>query len=120
MMEHAHYRAAILAEPHSTDAQLLAHREACPECRGFTEQLLKFESRLERALRVDIPAKADVLPFERKGAAAPHAPRRWMAIAASVLLGAAIALLAGKWVAPLHRLPLLIHDLSIGRIPPGC
>jgi hypothetical protein len=96
MMEHAHYRAAILAEPHSSDAQLLAHREACPECRAFTEQLLKFESRLERAVRVDIPAKADVLPFERKGAAAPRAPRRWMAIAASVLLGAAIV--GGVWI----------------------
>ncbi len=66
MMEHAHYRAAILADPHDTDAELRAHREACDECRAYTERLLKFESRLERALRVTIPAKADVLPFERK------------------------------------------------------
>jgi hypothetical protein len=96
MMEHAHYRAAILADPHSTDAELLAHREACAECRAYTEQLLKFESRLERALRVDIPAKADVLPFERKRAAAARAPRGWMALAASVLLGAAIV--GGVWL----------------------
>jgi Protein of unknown function (DUF3379) len=95
MMEHAHYRAAILADPHNTDAELRAHREACAECRAFTEQLLKFESRLERALRVDIPPRAEVLPFERKRGNAA-APRRWMAIAASVLLGAAIV--GGVWL----------------------
>ena len=54
MMEHAHYRTAILADPHSSDAELLAHREACTECRAYTEQLLHFESRLERAVRVSI------------------------------------------------------------------
>ena len=96
MMEHAHYRAAILADPHDNDAELRAHREACAECRAFTEQLLKFESRLERALRVDIPPKADVLPFARKRAERRARPRRWMAIAASVLLGVAIA--GGVWL----------------------
>jgi hypothetical protein len=96
MMEHTHYRSAILADPHNTDAELRAHREVCPECRAFTEQLLRFESRLERALRVDIPAKATVLPFERKAGNDARAPRRWMAIAASVLLGAAIV--GGVWL----------------------
>jgi Protein of unknown function (DUF3379) len=96
MMEHAHYRAAILADPHNADAEVRAHREACAECRAFTEQLLKFESRLERALRVEIPSTADVLPFARKRGEAAYAPRRRMAIAASVLLGAAIV--GGVWL----------------------
>jgi hypothetical protein len=96
MMEHAHYRAAIMADPHNADAELRAHREACVECRTFTEKLLKFESRLERALRVDIPPRADVLPFGRKRGSAATAPRRWMALAASVLLGAAIV--GGVWL----------------------
>jgi Protein of unknown function (DUF3379) len=96
MMEHAHYRAAIMADPHNADAELRAHREACAECRTFTEKLLKFESRLERALRVDIPPRADVLPFARKRGSAATAPRRWMALAASVLLGAAIV--GGVWL----------------------
>jgi Protein of unknown function (DUF3379) len=96
MMEHAHYRAAIMADPHNADAELRAHREACAECRTFTEKLLKFESRLERALRVDIPPRADVLPFARKRGSAAPAPRRWMALAASVLLGAAIV--GGVWL----------------------
>jgi hypothetical protein len=95
MMQHEHYRAAILADPHDTDAELRAHREACAECRAFTERLLKFESKLERALRVDLAATAKVLPFDgvRSGV---RAPRRWMALAASVLLGALIV--AGVWV----------------------
>jgi hypothetical protein len=103
MMEHTDYRASILADPHSTDAELRTHREACAECREFTERLLRFESRLERALRVDIPAKAAeplptaaVLPFARKAGHDARAPRRWMAIAASVLLGIAIA--GGVWL----------------------
>jgi Protein of unknown function (DUF3379) len=97
MMEHTHYRTAIMADPHSTDAELRAHREACDECRAFTEQLLKFESRLERAMRVDIPVSANVLPFDRKRGSAAPPPRRWMALAASVLLGAAIV--GGIWLA---------------------
>ena len=96
MMEHSQYRAAIMADPHNADAELRAHREACAECRIFTEKLLKFESRLERALRVDIPPRADVLPFGRKRGGAATAPRRWMALAASVLLGAAIV--GGVWL----------------------
>jgi hypothetical protein len=100
MMEHTQYRSAILADPHSQDAGLRAHREICAECREYTEGLLRFESRLERALRVDIAPTAAVLPFERKGGRAPQngarAPRRWMAIAASVLLGLSIA--GGLWL----------------------
>jgi Protein of unknown function (DUF3379) len=98
MMEHSHYRAAIMADPHSAEGELRAHRDACAECRAFTEQLLKFESRLERALRVDIAATPNLLPFERKRAKATRPPRGWMAVAASVLLGAAIV--AGVWLKP--------------------
>jgi hypothetical protein len=96
MMQHSQYRAAILADPRSADAELCAHREACAECRAFTEQLLKFESRLERALRVDIAATLKVLPFERKRGRVTRQPRRWMAIAASVVFGAMIV--GGVWL----------------------
>ncbi len=96
MIDHAHYRAAILADPHDADEELRAHREACAECRAFTEKVLKFESRLERALRVDVPSKGDVLPFARKRGTAAAVPRRFMALAASVLLGAAIV--GGVWL----------------------
>lgn len=90
MMDHSRYRKAVMADPHSTDAELLAHRAACAECREYTERLLKFESRLERALRVPLPGKAQVLPF-----AGPT--RSWLALAASVLVG--VAIVGGAWLA---------------------
>jgi hypothetical protein len=97
MMDHTQYRAGVMADPHSEDAELRAHREVCPECRAYTEQLLRFEARLERALRIDVPAGADVLPFARKSAfAAPGRARRWLAAAASVLLG--LAIVGGVWL----------------------
>jgi Protein of unknown function (DUF3379) len=95
MMDHTRYRSAIMADPHDPDPDLRAHRESCAECRVFTEQLLRFEARLERALLVEIPIKSGVLPFARKGAAAQGA-RRWMAMAASLLLALVIA--GGVWL----------------------
>lgn len=95
MMDHAHYRSALMADPHDPDPDLRAHRESCAECRAFTQQLLSFEARLERALLVEIPTKAAVLPFARH-LAAEQGPRRWMAMAASLLLALAIG--AGVWL----------------------
>jgi hypothetical protein len=95
MTDHAHYRSAMMADPHDADPELLAHRESCAECRAFTEQLLRFEARLERALLVDIPTRAAVLPFARSRKTAQGA-RRWMAMAASLLL--ALVTAAGVWL----------------------
>jgi Protein of unknown function (DUF3379) len=95
MTDHAHYRSAIMADPHDADPELLAHRESCAECRAYTEQLLRFEVRLERALLVDIVPKTAVLPFARLAEATPG-PRRWMAMAASLLL--ALVITAGVWL----------------------
>jgi len=95
MMDHARYRSAIMADPRDPGAELRAHRESCPECLAYSERLLKFDARIERALRVDMPGAADVLPFARKPQSLAGA-RRWLAIAASVLLGAAIV--GGIWL----------------------
>jgi hypothetical protein len=96
MMDHTQYREGVMADPHSEDAELRAHREACAECRAYTERLLEFESRLQRAMRIDMPVRAQVLPFARKSVAARSATRRAFAVAASVLLGAAIV--GGVWL----------------------
>lgn len=93
MMDHTQYRSAVMTDPHDPDPDLRAHRESCAECRVFTEQLLRFEARLERALLIDIPTKSVVLPFARNGA---QGPRRWMAMAASLLLALVIG--AGVWL----------------------
>ena len=92
MMDHAKYRSAAMADPHDPDPDLRAHRESCAECRAFTDQLLRFEARLERALLIDIPTKSVVLPFARRA----QGPRRWMAMAASLLLALVVA--AGVWL----------------------
>jgi hypothetical protein len=119
MMSHGQFKRALLADPHDPDPELRAHRESCDDCAAFAERLLRFESRLERALRVDLPAGADwvapdepaaradahgsdrVVPFPVK---APDLARRgaahgrgWLAMAASVLLAVVVA--GVLWVA---------------------
>jgi hypothetical protein len=103
MMDCTDYRRSILADPRDPSPELLLHRESCRECSQFTERLLRFESRLERALRVDTPAQVQsqtpltdrVVPL-RAGSA--RSPRRspalrkgWWAMAASVLLAFVVA-----------------------------
>ena len=97
MMDHAHYRMLISADPHSSDPKLREHRDGCADCSLYTERLLRFESQLERAVKIDIPTRAEVLPFARQAVRPLPGPWRWMAIAASVLLCVLVA--AGIWVA---------------------
>jgi hypothetical protein len=119
MMGHEQFRRALLADPHDPDPELRAHRESCEDCAAFAERLLRSESRLQRALRVDLPAGADwvapdesavradasasdrVVPFPvkardpaRRGAAFGRA---WLAMAASVLMAVLVA--GVLWVA---------------------
>jgi hypothetical protein len=96
MMDHSEYRTAILSDPNDPDPKLRAHRESCRECNLYTEELKRFETRLERALEVDLPAGAVVLPLARKTAAPSRSWAR-MAIAASVLL--ALVGAGGVWLA---------------------
>jgi hypothetical protein len=96
MMDHTQFRRALMADPHDPDPELRAHRESCHDCAAFAERLLRFESRLERALRVDLPAGADrVVPLRPPRAAAYR--RRWLAMAASVLMAVLVA--GVLWVA---------------------
>jgi len=102
------YRRTVLAEPglilpEHESAELRAHRESCPACHEFAERLLRFESRLERALRVEVPATVAgaaapsdrVVPFRTKSRSAAARPpflrAGWRALAASVLLAVVVA-----------------------------
>jgi hypothetical protein len=99
MMDCATYRRTLMADPHDQAAALNEHRERCPECNLYTERLLKFEAKLERALRVPVaeqtkPAAASpgrVVPLH-----APPSRRRWLAMAASFLVAALVA--GGLWL----------------------
>jgi len=103
MIECAHYRRAILANPRDTDAELAGHLESCTECAAYTARLLRFEGRLERALGVRVPEAAGtpggavVIPLRPRRSSGP---RRWLGLAASVLLGLGVA--GGLWLAVPH------------------
>jgi len=95
-MDCAEYRRTLLADPNAADPALLLHRAGCHDCGLFTAQLLRFESRLERALRVPVPTglapvSAQVVPLRR-----PSPRRKWLAMAASVLVAVVVA--GGLWL----------------------
>jgi hypothetical protein len=58
MIDHDAYRRALLADPRNEETELRAHREGCAECSAFRERLLRFESRLERAFRIEVSEPA--------------------------------------------------------------
>jgi hypothetical protein len=99
MMDCEQFRRAMLAEPSNDDAERRLHLASCHECTQYALQLRRFEGRLERALRVEVNPRLMeqrvVTPLRataRRGARPwdpPH--RRWLAAAASVLLGTAVA-----------------------------
>ena len=103
MMDCAQYRRAILADPQADDADLRAHLASCPECTEYTVRVRRFEDRLGRALRVAVPSPEDgvVVPLRaprgRAGQPWNADRRRWLAAAASVLLGTVVA--GGLWLA---------------------
>jgi len=98
-MDCAHYRRSLLADPHDPDSQLREHRESCRDCSQYTVRLLRFESRLGRALGMVLPADAasatlDAGAAPRSAAALLRSPayrKGWLAMAASVLLAFVVA-----------------------------
>jgi hypothetical protein len=102
MIDCVQFRRAILADPHAADVELARHRQSCGECSAYTERLLGFEEKLERALRVT-QRPAEALP----GAVVTPLHPRWrpparrsLAMAASVLVGLVLA--GGLWLATPH------------------
>jgi hypothetical protein len=109
MMDCARYRRSVLADPGDPDPELREHRAHCPECGPYTEGLLRFESRLDRALKVAVPADPKAKAGWGTGTLAPieaaakppraSALRRrngWLAMAASV--AAAAVVVGGLWL----------------------
>jgi hypothetical protein len=107
MMDCANYRRSMMVDPRDRDPALSEHRATCLDCNLFTQRLLRFESRLERALGVSVPAQGESAAEAGTVRAAPYrggwADRRgwearkgWLAMAASVVLALVVA--GGLWL----------------------
>ena len=98
MIDCTEYRRRITAEPglaRTGSPEFLQHAAGCAECAAFTQRLLAFEDRLDRALKFDVPAtvsKSNVVPLfaRRRGV---RSAKPWFAMAASILAGVGIAAL---------------------------
>lgn len=89
-MECAEFKRAVAAEPQRLSAAAGDHMSHCAACERYAQQMLQLDGLLQRALAVPV---ANLRPaVQRQPAAA-----RWMALAASLLLTAALA--AGVWLA---------------------
>ena len=86
MMDCGHYRRSLLADPQDPSLEMLAHRESCSECRAYTDSVLRFESRLVTALRVELP-----VPGRRAAPRTVTYRKSWLAMAASVVMAVAVA-----------------------------
>lgn len=91
-MDCREFRREAGADPAHLGEEAAAHRDGCPECAEFLRQTLALDDRIRAALRVPVPKRV------RAGRAFPViAPRRWLALAASIAGGVAIGTML--WIA---------------------
>lgn len=86
------FRRRTGAEPGLASPEVLEHRSTCPACARFQDQMRALDRDIGRALAVD-PAKPT---RAGAGGAPPRTVPRWYALAASLVLGVALAALL--WV----------------------
>ena len=92
MISCSEFRRQLLAEPASASPLLREHRKSCEACAAFEVKLQHFEGKLRQALNVDVTRPADnVVQLAARRPQPKTAPRRWLAVAASVLGGVGIA-----------------------------
>ncbi|MFZ2507075.1 MAG: DUF3379 family protein [Steroidobacteraceae bacterium] len=89
------FRRRVGAEPAASGYAIDSHRSQCPACARHQDELRAMDALIGRALAVDVRR------FGRTGAAvmpaAPKLPRtRWLAMAASVVIGFAVG--AALWL----------------------
>lgn len=71
-------RTIIGAEPNSTDPEVLAHLESCPDCTHYRQEMQAMDKLIYRALAIDAP--------DEKAAPTQKQPSRVWRMAASVLV----------------------------------
>lgn len=85
------FRRHVGAEPSASGAGIEAHRAECPACARYQDELRAMDSLIGRALAVDAARirKGDA-PAEPAGATQQRP--RWLALAASVVIGISVGL----------------------------
>lgn len=90
------FRRRAGAEPGLGTPEVLEHRAGCPACARFQDEMRSLDAALGRALAIDADALA-LRPAARAAGGAKRQPRpHWYALAASLVLGVALA--AALWV----------------------
>lgn len=87
------FRRAALADPRRPGAEAAAHAGQCPACRQFLARTLEVEDNLAAALRIEPPADLHARLLRRTTPA--RTPWRWLALAASLLVAAALGFMLG-------------------------
>ena len=107
MMEHEQYKKSLLADPARPTPEMLTHLADCRGCTAYTDRVMRFEDRLERALRVDLPVGVALAgSAAAAGARSTLRPqarhwRRGLAVAASVFV--AVVAAGGLWLGSTGR-----------------
>ena len=94
-MQCLEFRRSIGAEPGLADPAVVAHAAECPACADYRRQMRALDRLLHRALEIPVPTGQPApvgVSIERR-----DFKRRWLTLAASVLLAAGIGF--GLWSA---------------------
>jgi len=85
------FRRRVGAEPAAADAELETHCRECPACARYQHELRAMDALIARALAIDTTR---IRRHAAAGAPAPAARRqpRWLALAASLVIGLSIGL----------------------------
>lgn len=92
-MDCLEFRRIVLADPRRLGAEVATHASQCVACREFRAHTLELEDALAAALRIETPHDLPARLLD--GTARVRHPRRWLALAASLLLAVALILLLG-------------------------
>lgn len=118
------FRRQLGSEPGCSQVAFLAHRDACPQCAAAHRRAEAFESRLRRALEVEVPETLSdrILFAQTTGERQVHVRRRRgavaaLALAASVVVAVILVATRPQPVPPLAAMVFEhVHEHSLATI----
>jgi len=89
-MDCLEFRRRVGAEPALAGSDIEAHRRECPACARHHDELRAMDAQIARALAVDV--RRIQRAAEEKASAGTTARPRWLALAASIVIGVSVGL----------------------------